>query len=50
MMAFQSFMARKTLRGIEVMNIIRKGQVKGINQGDSVSQAEFIEEIFGVAG
>jgi len=51
MMGFQSFnTARRTLRGIEEMNMIRKGQVNGINQGDSVSQAKFIKEIFGVAG
>jgi transposase-like protein len=49
MMGFKSFnSARRTLRGIESMNMIRKGQVSGINQGDSVSQAKFIEEIFGV--
>lgn len=29
--------------------MIRKGRVKGINRGDSVSQAEFIREIFGVS-
>lgn len=49
MMGFQSFnSARRTPSGIEAMNMIRKGQVKGIEQGDSVSQAQFIEEIFGV--
>lgn len=49
MMGFQSFnTARRTLRGIEAMAMIRKGQVQGINPGDSVSQAEFINEIFGV--
>lgn len=49
MMEFQSFnTARRTLRGIEAMNMVRKGQVKGASQGDSVSQAEFINEIFGV--
>lgn len=49
MMGFQSFnTARRTLRGIEAMNMIRKGQVKGISRGDSVSPAEFINEIFGV--
>lgn len=49
MMGFQSFnTARRTLLGIEAMNMVHKGQVKGINQGDSVSQAEFINEIFGV--
>jgi len=51
MMEFQSFnTARRTLRGIEVMNRIRKGQVNGIDQGNHVSQAQFIEEIFGVVG
>jgi transposase-like protein len=49
MMGFRSFnTARRTLRGIEAMAMIRKGQVKGINQGDSVSQAEFINKLFGV--
>ncbi|MEP0914943.1 DDE-type integrase/transposase/recombinase, partial [Leptolyngbya sp. GB1-A1] len=50
MMGFKSFnSARRTLRGIEAMNMIRKGQVKGIEQGDSVSQVRFIESIFGIA-
>ncbi len=49
MMGFQSFnSARRTLRGIEAMAMIRKGQVKEISRGDSVSQAQFINEIFGV--
>jgi transposase-like protein len=51
MMGFRSFhSARRTLRGIETMNRIRKGQVKGANKGDSVSQVKFIEERFGVSG
>ncbi|MEP0983790.1 IS6 family transposase [Leptolyngbya sp. FACHB-17] len=49
MMGFQSFnTARRTLRGIEAMNMMRKGQVKGIIRRDSVSEAEFINELFGV--
>jgi transposase-like protein len=37
MMGFQSFnTARRTLQGIEAMNMIRKGQVNGIDQGDRV--------------
>lgn len=49
MMRFQSFnTAKRTLRGIKAMNMIHKRQVKGISQGDSVSQVEFINEIFGV--
>ncbi len=50
MMGFKSFnSARRTLRGIEAMNVMRKGQVKGIDQGDIVSQVRFIEAIFGIA-
>ncbi len=48
-MGFGSFnTARRTLSGIEAMSMIRKGQVKGISKGDSVSQAKFIEELFGI--
>ena len=50
MMGFGSFnTARRTLIGIEAMSMIRKGQMKGINRGDSVSQAKFIEELFGIS-
>ena len=50
MMGFGSFnTARQTLRGIEAMSMIRKGQVKGISKGDSVSQAKFIETLFGMS-
>src|ERR671917_494515 len=50
MMGFKSFnSARSTLSGIEAMSLIRKGQVKGVEQGDSVSQAKFIESIFEIA-
>jgi transposase-like protein len=49
MMGLKTFnSARRTLRGIEAMNMIRKGQVKGIEQGDSVSQVRFIEAVFGI--
>ena len=50
MMGFKSLnSARRTLSGIEAMSMIRKGQVKGVEQGDSVSQAKFIESIFEIA-
>lgn len=50
MMGFKTFnSARRTLSGIEAMNMIRKGQVNGIEQGNSVSQAKFIEAIFTVS-
>jgi len=49
-MGFFSFRtAWKTLRGYEVMNMIRKGQVQGVNKGDGSCQARFIAELFGVA-
>jgi len=49
MMGFKTFnSARRTLSGIEAMNMLRKGQVKGIKQGDSVSEVKFIEALFGV--
>jgi len=48
MMGFKSFSsARRTLCGIEAISMIKKGQV--VEKGDSVSQAKFIEEIFGIA-
>ncbi len=50
MMGFGSFnTARRTLSGIEAMGMIRKGQVKGIRKGENVSQAKFIEELFGIS-
>lgn len=50
MMEFKTFTsARNTLSEIEAMKMIGKGQVKGIDQGDGVSQVSFIEAIFGIA-
>jgi transposase-like protein len=50
MMGFGSFnSARRTLSGIEAMSMIRKGRVKGISKGDSVSQVKFIKELFGMS-
>ena len=50
MMGSETFNStRRTLSGIEAINMIRKGQVKGVNQGDSVSEVKFIEAIFGIA-
>ncbi|MEP1079989.1 DDE-type integrase/transposase/recombinase [Leptolyngbya sp. PL-A3] len=49
MMGFKTFnTVRRTLNGIEAINMIRKEQVKGIKQGDDVSEVNFIEAIFGV--
>lgn len=39
---FKSFTtARRTLRGYETMNILRKGQINRIIQGDSVGQTKY---------
>lgn len=49
-MGFQSFnTARRTLRGYEAMNMIRKRQIKGVAKGDIRAQTEFVCQIFGVA-
>lgn len=48
-MGFGSFnTARQTLRGMEAMNIIRKGQVQGVDKGDARSQVEFVSQLFGI--
>ncbi len=48
-MGFASFnTARRTLRGYEAMNMIRKGQINGVDR-DIRAQAKFVEQIFLVA-
>ena len=41
--------AGRTLQGYEVMNMIRKGQVRGVGKGDITGQVSFIASLFGVA-
>ena len=49
-LGFGSFnTARRTLKGYESMNMIRKGQIKGADKGDVMGQISFINQIFGVA-
>jgi transposase, IS6 family len=49
-MGFFSFeTAWRTLQGYEASNMLRKGQMQGVSKGDSLSQARFIAELFGVA-
>ena len=49
-LGFGSFStARRTLKGYEAMNMIRKGQIQGANRGDVIGQISFINQIFGVA-
>jgi transposase-like protein len=47
---FRSFhTAERTLEGIESLHTMRKGQVKRLDDRDSVGQAKFVESLFGVA-
>ncbi len=41
--------AGRTLQGDEVMNMIRKGQLRGVGKGDIHGQISFIASLFGVA-
>ncbi len=49
-MGFGSFnTARRTLRGMEAMNMIRKGQVQGVEKGDMQVSIELVSQLFGIA-
>ena len=49
-MGFSSFnTARRTLRGFEAMNMIRKGQVQGVKKGDVRASIELVSQLFGIA-
>jgi transposase, IS6 family len=41
--------AERTLQGYEVMNMIRKGQVRGVGKADISGQVTFLAHLFGVA-
>src|SRR6266581_819666 len=41
--------AWNTLQGYEVMNLVRKGQMRGVEKGDILGQVAFIACLFGVA-
>jgi transposase-like protein len=41
--------AWRTLRGIEAMDMVRKGRVRWIPKGDAVGQANFINRLFLIA-
>ncbi|GHO87638.1 IS6 family transposase [Dictyobacter formicarum] len=48
-MGFFSFeTAWRTVQGFEVMNMLRKGQVQGVNKGDVQGQATLVARLFGV--
>jgi IS6 family transposase len=40
--------ARRTLQGDEAMNMIRKGQIHGVEKRDITCQVAFIANLFGV--
>ena len=49
-LGFGSFPAAyKTIQGYEVMNMIRKGQMAGIEKGNITEQNQFIAKLFGLA-
>ena len=49
-MGFGSFnTARRTLRGMEAMHMLCKGQVEAIDKGDVQAQIEFVSQLFGIA-
>ena len=49
-MSFGSFnSARRTIKGYEAMNMIRKGQIHNIEQGDVMGEISLINQIFGLA-
>jgi hypothetical protein len=37
------------LQGIEAMQMIRKGRVRWVTKNDSIAQATFVAELFGIA-
>ncbi len=41
--------ARRTLRGMEAMHMLRKGQVETIDKDDVRAQIEFVSQLFGIA-
>ena len=48
-MGFGSFnTARRTLKGYEIMNMVRKGQIQGVEKRAVRERVEFINQIFGV--
>jgi transposase-like protein len=49
-MGFGSFhTARRTIRGFEAMNMIRKGQVQGVDKGNARASIELVSQVFGIA-
>ena len=50
MQGFRSFhAARRTIQGIETVNMIRKGQIRLLAKGDIAGQVAFIRGLFSLA-
>ena len=48
-MGFGSFnTAKRTIKGDEIMNMMRKGQIKGVEKGAVQERVKFINQIFGM--
>jgi len=48
-MGFFSFeTAWRTVQGYEAMNMLRTGQIHGVEKGDNMNQVTFIASLFGV--
>jgi len=43
-----NYSARRTIKGYEAMNMIRKGQIENVEKGDVIGQISLINQIFGV--
>ena len=49
-MGFESFnTARRTIKGYEIMNMMRKSQIKNVDKGAVIERVRFINQLFGVA-
>ena len=49
MQGFRSFhAARRTIQGIEIVNMIRKGQVRWVKKDDIIGQAAFVGQLLGI--
>ena len=49
-LGFKSFnAARRTIKGYEVMHMLRKGQVIGVPKGEVLAQLNFMAQVLGVA-
>jgi transposase, IS6 family len=46
---FSDLTARRTLQGYEIMNMMRKGQLRDVAMGDVEGQVAFVATLFGVA-